>query len=248
MNYKDLIGITTENNRAIAYIPDVIKLSNIMYMRDDYRSLYIYNFISEEQAVCGYRNGTRDIYKIKTIDNDNWICLENDGKEEKIANLKDLVLMFALVGEIDSDNKIYSEYFNQGFIYKNEIAYLKTKGLSKEELEKIPLRDKVCYIPEGAFDNKDYIDLNLKDLKDGKDYYTVEAIRDDIRNYFGEDTMKKISKKELENMVEDVFYMVDWQYPSSLLDADEYLDDYVDEILDSKSNKEGKITGEDYGF
>jgi len=135
-----------------------------------------------------------------------------------------------LIGVIDK-NKIFSEYFRQGFIYKNEKVFNKTKNLSDEEIDKLPLKDKICYIPEGSFDNKDYIDLN-DNLKDGSDYYTYKSIKEDIMNYFGEEVINKISDKDMRIMVEDVFYTVDWQHPSSLLDADQYLDEYVDELLE----------------
>lgn len=243
MNYRDLIGISDLYNNAIAFIPDVVKLKNGFYMRGDYCALYIYNFISDKEVICGYKNGAREIYNIETFDNEEWICLKNNDSVEKVALLKKLVPLVTLVGKIE-DNKVYSEYFRQGHIYKNELTFIKTLNLSKEELDRLSLKDKIVYIPESSFDDKEFIDLDSKQLKECSDYYTIESIREDIRNYYGDNIMKQISDKDLSSMIIDVFHTVDWQHPSSLLDADQYLDGYIeslginlDDEIQSKADK-----------
>jgi len=239
MNYKDLIGISDLNNNAVAFIPDVVKLENGMYMRGDYCALYIYHFISDKEVICGFKNGAREIYNIEAFDDEEWICLKNDNKVEKIASLKDLVSLMSMVGKLEN-NKIYSEYFRQGHVYKNELVFIKTMNLSDEELDKLPLEDKIVYIPESTFDNKEFIDLSSDKLKEGSDYYTVKNIKEDIRQYYGDNIINQVSDKDLASMTMNVFYTVDWQHPYSLLDADQYLDGYIENLgidLDEKSYK-----------
>ena len=220
INYKDLIGIDNDNN-VIAYIPDINNIQK-------FSSLYIYRILPDNQAICGYKNGPREIYDIAKIDNKDWLCLKDNENIIRVASLDDLVSIYDITGCIE-DNKIYSEYGRQGYYYKNDLVYIKTKNLSKEELDKLPLKDKICYIPEGSFDDKEYIEIN-DELKAGHDYYTVFDIREDINNYYGENIMKQIDESTIKEMIEDVFYCVDWQHPSSLLDADQYLDGYMEEL------------------
>lgn len=229
INYKDLIGISDLHNNAVAYIPDVIKLENGMYMRGDYCCLHIYQFISDKEVICGFKNGAREIYNIETFDNEEWICLKNDNKVEKVASLSKLISLISMVGKLE-DNKISSEYFRQGHVYKNELVFIKTMNLSDEELDKLPLKDKIVYIPESTFDNKEFIDLNSDILKEGSDYYTVKNIKEDIREYYGDNIFNQISDKDLTSMAMNVFYTVDWQHPYSLLDADQYLDGYIESL------------------
>lgn len=133
-----------------------------------------------------------------------------------------------VVGKIEN-NKVYCNYFRQGYIYKNENNLLNTIDLSDEELDKLPLKDKIIYIPENVFNNKDFIELN-KNLIDGSDYYTVKSIKDDIKTYFGEDIFKEITNKDMKDMILDLFEALDWQHPYSLIEGDEYLDEFVKEL------------------
>lgn len=219
-NYKDLMGIKNGNN-VIAYIP-------YLYNLQSSSSLYVYQILSDNQAVCGYENGPREIYDIAKIDGKDWLCLKDDKNIIRVASLDDLESMYDIIGYIE-DDKIYPEYGRQGYYYKNALVYIKTKDLSKEELDKLPLKEKICYIPEGTFDENEYIEIN-DNLKAGHDYYTVYDIREDINNYYGENIMKQIDEPTIMQMIENVFYCVDWQHPSSLLDADQYLDGYIEEL------------------
>lgn len=226
MNYKDLIGAKNPNFSVLAYIPDFYNPPKFMYMRPDYLMLYIYQ-VSEDKIIGSVgRDGIKEIYDIKSIDGKDYIVPNND-KYNQVC-LDDMVIL-GIIGKIN-DNKIFPEFFRQGDIYKNEIVYENTKKLSKEDLDKLPLKDKICYIPKHAFDGKEYIDLSSKELKDGEDYYTIFGIKEDINNHYGKDIINKISEKDLYNMIEDVFDTLDWQYPSSLLDADNYLDGYIEKL------------------
>jgi len=148
---------------------------------------------------------------------------------------------YYVIGKIEN-NKIYYEYFRQGNIYKNEFIFQNTINLSDEEIDKLPLKDKICYVPENSFGNKDYIELG-NTLEDGNDYYTVKSIKEDIKTYFGEDIIKKITNEDMKSMIIDVFDVLDWQHPSFLLDGDSYLDAFMEDKL--KSSLESEI---DYDF
>lgn len=226
MNYKDLIGIQNSNFRTLAYIPDFCKMPKFMYARQEYLMLCIHQVFEDKIVASVGKEGTKEIYDIKTINGKDYIIPDNEHYNQ--VCLDDMVFL-GIVGEIE-DNKIYQEYFRQGDIYKNDIVYEKTKHLSKEEIDKLPLINKICYIPEHAFDGKDYIDLNSNDLKDGEDYFTVSSIKETIKDHYGNDIYKKIPESDLDNMVEDIFNTLDWQYPSSLLDADDYLDGYMEDL------------------
>jgi len=146
---------------------------------------------------------------------------------------------YYVIGKIEN-NKIYSKYFRQGYIYKNEKIFQNTINLSDEEIDKLPLKDKICYVPESSFYNKDFIDLE-SNLIDGNDYYTVKSIKEDIKVYFGEDIISNITNEDMKNMTIDVFETLDWQHPFSLLDGDSYLDAYMEEL-------EIKLDGDDKDY
>lgn len=233
MNYRDLIGINNSEFHILAYINNFVELPKCVYMRDDYRILIIYGIINDakngDKAICSVgKDGAKELYDIKTIDGEDFIVSEKLDGTIKHTPLKNAILLLEIVGKL-KDNKIYPEYFRQGHIYKNELVYLKTKNLPKEELDKLPIKDKICYIPESSFDGKEYINLS-DELEEGSDYYTVQSIREDIKTYFGSDIMDRLEENNIKTMVDDVFYCVDWQHLSSLLDADQYLDGYIEEL------------------
>lgn len=221
INYRDLVGISNEEFNAIAYIPNANKLSN---------DLYIYKVISDkekgEQVICSFgKNGVKEIYDIKNINGNSVLCLKNDTND--FIDLNGMIPLFTIIGEI-KNNKIYSEYYRQGYVYKNEMIYLKTKNLSKKEIDKLPLKDKICYIAECDFENLDYIDLDSKSLAKGIRYSTVQSIKDDISSYYGKKMMEKLDEKVIDAMVSDIFYTVDWQSPITLINEG-YLDAYLEE-------------------
>ena len=231
MNYKDLIGIENPDFRTLAYIPIFHKLSKNVYIFQDYifpdyLILKIHQVFGDKIIASVGNEGTKEIYDIKNINGKDYIIPNNDNYSQTCL---DKMIFIGVVGEI-KDNKIYSEYFRQGYIYKNDIVFEKTKHLSKEELDKLPLINKICYIPEHAFYDKEFIDLTSKELKDGKDYFSVYSIKEAIKEHYGNDVYRKIPESDLDNMVEDVFDTLDWQYPSSLLDADNYLDGYIEDL------------------
>lgn len=213
INWKDLIRVSNIDNNPIAII------------NNEDLKFNIYVILNNHNAICGYENSAREIYDIKNIEGKDCLCIINDNELINKKNLDDIIPLIGIVGKIEK-NKIFREYFNQGYIYKNDLVYLKTRDLSKEELEKLPLKDKICYIPEISFCNKDYINLD-KIEKD--DYYTIEDFRNEIKNYieynFDENVFKQLNLKNLNCMADVVYDLVDWQLPSSLLDGDQVLND-----------------------
>jgi len=234
MNYREFKEIQKEDFPIIAYIPDFIKLKPPFYMRPDYRALFIYRFIFDDKGdkaiVSVGKNGTKELFDIKTLDDNDYLCyVNNNGEEEKI-DLKLAIPNFIVIGKIE-DQHIFSEFFRQGYIYKNELIFFKTLNLSDEEIDKLPLEDKICYISEADFVGNSYIDITKKNLIEGEDYHTVKSIRRNIEEQYGEKIVSQISDKDMKTMIEDVFYAADWQSPTTLLEAEEYLDDFIEEQL-----------------
>lgn len=224
MNYKDFLNIK---------YPSFSPIMLTQNLQDKNKMIFIYTFIENNgkyDAICSNENfGIKEIYNVKSTNDKDYLFLNNS--ETPIADLSDSIILLEQVGEIKED-KIFSEYFNQGYFYKNGLNFLKTLHLTDDEIDKLPITEKVCYIPESFFHDKDYIDLNENQLLDGDDYYTVKTFKEAIINYYGSNIMKKISDKDKDEMLEQLFKGVDWQCPESLLDADQYLDGYVEEILD----------------
>lgn len=112
------------------------------------------------------------------------------------------------IGKILKDGTIQKEYFRQGYIYKNYENFFK--------------RDGICYVSEH--------DGN----KIGETGVSYEGICNDILNYLvlsGID-VKKVPIRTINEMAFDVFECVDWQYPSSLIEGDQYLDEYIKDLPD----------------
>lgn len=232
MNYKDLVGLYNPNFDCIAIIDqDACVL-------DNKRELYIYHILSFDEedykAICSVGiGGAKEVYDIRTLDSEDYLTLINNNEILKVAPLNKAKLVLEMVGQI-KDNKIYCDFYGQGHIYKNEIIFRKTINLSDQELDKLLLEEKICYIPESYFNHENknnYIDLNDMNLEDNYDYCTVKTIRHDIENYYGSDIMDKIDDRHKKEMIEEVFYTVDWQHPYSLIEGDQYLDGYVEETL-----------------
>ena len=105
-NYKDLMGIKNGNN-VIAYIP-------YLYNLQSSSSLYVYQILSDNQAVCGYKNGPREIYDIAKIDGKDWLCLKDDKNIIRVASFDDLVSMYDIIGYIEDDKivKVFREFID----------------------------------------------------------------------------------------------------------------------------------------
>lgn len=212
MNYRDFINFPM-NEHPIAFIKDTKE-----------NDIYIYNFLDVENKVNAIAslgiNGVKELYPVKTKDNEDFIIFNHHS-----YFLKDAELNFIVVGKI-KDNKVFPQNFRQGCIYKNEITFYKTLNLKEDELKKLPLNDQICYIPEYAFE-KEYIDLSDSNLVDGKDYFTVNEIRKEIMNYYQEG-IERLTKKDMNNLLIDLYDCLDWQYPLSLI-SEGYLDDFFED-------------------
>lgn len=254
MNYKDLIGIENPNFEVLAVIPNFCKQFKNVYVPSNYSSLNVYKVFEDRVIASVGKEGIKEIYDIKHIDGKDYIVPDN--KKYNQVCLDDMVIL-GLTGKIE-DNKVYPDYFRQGNIYKNNIVYESTKNLTKEELDELPLKKKICYIPEHAFDTNDYIDLNLNNLKDGIDYYTINGIRKDIMTTLIEEEYYyryqkdgkpyvieagNFDKKLINQMTDYIFNEVDWQYPSSLINEIDWSED-IKTYYDNKINS----LGEEYGL
>ena len=127
------------------------------------------------------------------------------------------------IGEIKEDGTVVKEYFGQGLIYKNFKNFEQKSG--------------PCYIAEyqgekgtGFHDNIVDDELktkNFNDMVEGEDYETYDTIIKQVKDEYARRN-QKVSEQTIEDTAKEVFYEVDWQYISSLLD--EWLDAEVDEV------------------
>jgi len=100
------------------------------------------------------------------------------------------------IGEILPNGKVEKEYAGQGFIYKDFGAF--------ENKE-----DKVCYVPEltdedvvsEGYKYKDFLDLSKEFI----------SRNEDVKEYCQK------SNISVEDVAKDLFDMVDWQHPSTLI-------------------------------
>lgn len=127
------------------------------------------------------------------------------------------------IGEIKEDGTVVKEYFGQGLIYKNFKNFEQKSG--------------PCYIAEyqgekdtGFHDNIVDDELktkNFNDMVEGEDYETYDTIIKQVKDEYARRN-QKVSEQTIEDTAREIFYEVDWQYISSLLD--EWLDAEVDEV------------------
>ena len=223
MNYKDFIGLSNIDDIPLCFISDVNDISNDEQLINS-NKIYFYNIISESKAICGYDINSKNNYDIRNENGKNQLYLNG----RKIATFNQVYSSYGIIGKIEN-NKIFNDYFRQGYIYKNDLVYLKTRNMMGDEINRLPLEEKICYIPEGSFNDNRYLELSDK-LVDGRDYYTINSIRKDIENYYGTNVIRQISEDNIKDMIDDVYFCVDWQHPYSLLDADQYLDGFIESL------------------
>lgn len=121
------------------------------------------------------------------------------------------------IGKILEDGTIDKEYYRQGYIYKSYENFYK--------------RDGICYVSEH--------DEN----KIGEAGISYDGIQDEVVDYLilcGVN-IEKVPDSIIETMVKDIFDTVDWQYVCSLIQGDEWLEEYVkdfpDEYFFNKENR-----------
>lgn len=86
---------------------------------------------------------------------------------------------------------------DEGLIYKDECAF-----------EIYP--DKICYIPEYAFEGE------IMSLEDAKMHgYTAEDIRRAVREKYAEEYM--LTEEQIEYYAEDIFYLAEWAHIETYL-------------------------------
>lgn len=96
---------------------------------------------------------------------------------------------------------MYSVGYEDGLVYKDEDAFLHHP-------------DRVCYIPEGEFENvSDECDINLE--IDGEFYYTMKGY---TRNQLAAMAEGTYDEDGDEITAEQLFYHCTWQYPETYLD------------------------------
>ena len=127
------------------------------------------------------------------------------------------------IGEIKEDGTVVKEYFGQGLIYKNFKNFEQKSG--------------PCYIAEyqGEKDTDFHNNMvsdelktkNFNDMVEGEDYETYDTIIKQVKDEYARRNLKA-SEQTIEDTAKEIFYEVDWQYVSSLLD--EWLDAEVDEV------------------
>jgi len=98
-----------------------------------------------------------------------------------------------IVGEIKGKSVEFGETEN-GYVYKNYIEFDKKS-------------DKICYIPEFGLNDKNIID---------KESYVFRYI--DFFNMAKEYVKNNNLNNTYEDIARDIFDLVDWQHPKTLLD------------------------------
>ncbi|MDO5555117.1 MAG: hypothetical protein Q4G09_00240 [Clostridia bacterium] len=112
-------------------------------------------------------------------------------------------VMCSEIGKVNNDGTIEKEYFRQGYIYKNYENFYKRKGK--------------CYVSE--YDDKIISEAGI----------SYDGIYEEVCQYLNQFNIDfdKLPEKCIEEMVEDIFEAVDWQYTSSLINGDQYLFEYL---------------------
>lgn len=147
----------------------------------------------------------------------NTIIIPKNFKIEKIkATVENY--MFCEIGSIKEDGSVEKGPTDQGYVYKSYENFYKREGkcyVAEYEEGKI---DKVGISYEGIYEEVcDYLLLNGVDIS-------------------------KVPNEKIEGMVVDVFDTVDWQHTCSLIEGDNYLEEYIngfpDEYFISGKNTE----------
>lgn len=132
-------------------------------------------------------------------------------KNYSLEKIKDTILkrMCFEIGKIKSDGTVEKGQTDQGYVYKSYENFYKRGGK--------------CYVAEHETEN------NIEDVG-----ITYEGIYEEVCDYLLECGVNvfKVPEKIIQGMVEDIFETVDWQFTSSLIFGDEYLEGEVAEFPD----------------
>ena len=116
--------------------------------------------------------------------------------------------------KLQKETQVPCNWIGQGYGYKDE-----------REWDKIPEAD-VIYIPEYAY----AFNGSGSRICDPDDAFTKESFRDAVRTELRQYNIDiEGADSIIEDMAEDLFCSVDWQYPSSLVEEG-WLDDWLDNI------------------
>ncbi len=138
----------------------------------------------------------------------NTVITNNSDSEKQIKEFVEKVMCYE-IGNILEDGTVEKGPTDQGYVYKNYENFYKREGK--------------CYVAElEEGDNISEVGI------------TYDGIYEDVCDYLllcGVD-INKVPEETIETMVEDVFETIDWQHPSSLIQGDEYLQEYIEDFPD----------------
>lgn len=158
------------------------------------------------------------IEKEKQLIKVNTLILPKNLSQEKIESMI-IEYMCREIGEIKADGTVEKGNTDQGWVYKSYENFYKREGK--------------CYVAEHEEES------NIEEVG-----ITYEGIYEEVCEYLHECgvDISKVPEERINGMVEDVFYTVDWQFTSSLIFGDEYLEgevaDFPDEYFISGKNTE----------
>lgn len=135
----------------------------------------------------------------------NTIITSNKENEKEIKEFVEKV-MCQEIGKILEDGTVSKDYFRQGWIYKNYENFYKREG--------------TCYISE--YDEGKFGDTGI----------SYDGIKEEVVHYLVQCgvNVDKVPETLIETMVENVFETVDWQYTCSLIEGDQWLEEYVNDL------------------
>lgn len=119
------------------------------------------------------------------------------------------------IGKVLEDGTIEKEYYRQGYIYKSYENFYKREG--------------ICYVSE-------YDEGNIEEAG-----ISFDGICEEVVEYLSENNinLNKVSDRQIEEMAEDLFEEVDWQYVGSLITDGwlEYeLENFPDDMFINEKN------------
>lgn len=216
--YSDVIYVKAENGRIYETKCTVNELDELFEKLNSDNQFKIKDFY------CVFINSNNPSYRLpesrqqserqldvyikygEEIKKVNSQYVHNNAKDiEKIKENTQSILCDE-IGRILEDGTIEKEYFRQGYIYKSYENFYKREG--------------ICYVSEHD------------EGKIGEVGVSYEGIRDDVIDYLllCKVDVQKVPETLIETMVEDVFETVDWQYASSLIEGDLWLEEYVNDF------------------
>ncbi len=176
-----------------------------------------------EISIASFQNGHADknVFNVY-INKDNEIIKVKNfyfNRDTQINQIKSFLesIMCHEVGKVLEDGTIEKEHYRQGYIYKNYENFYKREG--------------ICYVSE-------YDGTNINEAG-----ISFEGICEEVIDYLRENgvDLNKVADKKIEDMAEDLFEEVDWQYVSSLISdgwLEEYLEDFSDDMFINGRNEE----------